>query len=121
MVTVYGSKIILIGGEGDIPRVREIVASLNDDKHVVNLAGKTNITQLLALLEQVDLVISNDSGPLHLAVMMGTPTISFFGPESPFNLDHQRVTILYSIKATTVALASMSIMRKTAGVTIISV
>ena len=77
--------------------MREIVASLNDDQKVVNLAGKTNITQLLALMEQVDLVITNDSGPLHLAVMMGTPTISFFGPESPLQYGPQEGnhTVLY--------------------------
>jgi ADP-heptose:LPS heptosyltransferase len=48
-------------------------------------------------LEQVDLVITNDSGPLHLAVMMGTPTISFFGPESPvqYGPRGEKHTVMY--------------------------
>jgi ADP-heptose:LPS heptosyltransferase len=83
IITTYGAYIILIGGKGDIPRVEAVVTSLGNHPKAVNLAGKTSVAQLLALMEQVDLVITNDSGPLHLAVMMGTPTISFFGPESP--------------------------------------
>jgi len=89
MTNAYGAHIILIGGKRDIRRVEEIVASLRNNQKVVNLAGKTSITQLLALMEQVNLVITNDSGPLHLAVMMGTPTISFFGPESPLQYGPQ--------------------------------
>ena len=97
IINTYGAYIILIGGKSDILRVEEIAASLGTHQKVVNLAGKTSVTQLLALMEQVDLVITNDSGPLHLAVMMGTPTISFFGPESPLQYgpqggDH---TVLY--------------------------
>jgi ADP-heptose:LPS heptosyltransferase len=49
----------------------------------VDLSGKISITQLAALFENSKLVISNDGGPLHLAVAMGAPTISFFGPETP--------------------------------------
>jgi len=97
MVRTYEAKIILIGGKRDIPRVGEVIASLNNNQNIVNLAGKTNIMQLLALLESVDFVITNDSGPLHLAVMMEVPTISFFGPESPiqFGPRGSQHTVLY--------------------------
>ncbi len=83
IINQYGAYIILIGGKEDIDRVGKVMALLENKEKVMNLAGKTNIPQLLALIEQVDMVISNDSGPLHFAVMMGTPSISFFGPESP--------------------------------------
>jgi len=97
MADAYGTRIILIGGKGDIRRVEEMVALLGTHQKAVNLAGKTSITQLLALMEQIDLVITNDSGPLHLAVMMGLPTISFFGPESPLQYGPQGAnhTVLY--------------------------
>jgi ADP-heptose:LPS heptosyltransferase len=97
MAEVSAVKIILIGATGDISRVEELCAVTGNSHKVVNLAGKTNIPQLLALLDQVDLVLSNDSGPLHLAVMMGTPTISFFGPESPvqYGPREEKHTILY--------------------------
>jgi len=97
MVDAYTAKIILIGAKRDLPRVDELISLTGNSQNVVNLVGKTNIPQLLALLEQVDLVISNDSGPLHLAVMMGTPTISFFGPESPvqYGPREEKHTIMY--------------------------
>jgi ADP-heptose:LPS heptosyltransferase len=97
IVNEYGAKIILIGAKRDIPLVEELTFATSIDQNIVNLTGKTNITQLLALLEQVDLVITNDSGPLHLAVMMGTPTISFFGPESPvqYGPRGEKHTVMY--------------------------
>ena len=97
VVKAYGAKIILIGGKRDIPRVGEVVDALSNNQNVINLAGKTSIEQLLALLEQVNLVITNDSGPLHLAIMMGTSTISFFGPESPIQYGPRgdKHTIIY--------------------------
>lgn len=48
-----------------------------------NLAGKTNLRQLTALIERADLVISNDSGPMHIAAALGRPLVSLFGPTSP--------------------------------------
>jgi len=49
----------------------------------INLAGETDLGMLIALLERAALVITNDSGPAHLADAVGTPTIVLFGPESP--------------------------------------
>lgn len=56
-----------------------------------NLAGQTTLKQLAALLQRVDAVISNDSGPMHLAAGLGTPTLGIFtctdaarsGPSGP--------------------------------------
>ena len=47
---------------------------------VVNLAGKTSLPQLGGLLQAMDLVISNDSGPMHMAAAAGTPVLAIFGP-----------------------------------------
>ena len=49
----------------------------------VNLAGKISIGGLLALYEQAEGLVTNDSGPLQLALCQGLPTVSFFGPEIP--------------------------------------
>lgn len=73
---------IFIGLENDIPLINNTF-TLMKSKNVTNLAGKTNIKQLAALFQKSKLVITNDSGPLHIAVAMNTPTISFFGPETP--------------------------------------
>jgi heptosyltransferase-1 len=45
---------------------------------VVNLAGRSTLKQLAALLERVDFALSNDSGPMHLAAGLGVPTLGLF-------------------------------------------
>jgi len=47
------------------------------------LAGRLSLRQLLALLRRGALFLTNDSGPLHLATLTGTPTVALFGPETP--------------------------------------
>lgn len=51
---------------------------------VVNLSGQTTLKQLSALLSRVDFAISNDSGPMHLAAGLGTPTLGIFTCTSAF-------------------------------------
>jgi heptosyltransferase I len=59
------------------------VALANQIRGATNLAGKTNLRQLTALIERAALVISNDSGPMHIAAALGKPLISLFGPTNP--------------------------------------
>ena len=49
----------------------------------LNLAGKTTIGQLIALLRNASLVIANDSGPMHIAAALGRPLVTLFGPTEP--------------------------------------
>ncbi|HBU69403.1 MAG TPA: hypothetical protein DEE98_03360 [Elusimicrobia bacterium] len=84
LVEDYNLKIIFIGSKSESGSVGEIVRAIGGKSSaVLNFAGKLSITQLARLFELSKLVISNDSGPLHLAVAMETPTVSFFGPETP--------------------------------------
>jgi heptosyltransferase-2/heptosyltransferase-3 len=62
----------------DINRVRERLRSTS-----VSLAGDTNVAQLAALYARAVLVLGPDSGPLHLAVAAGAPTLHLFGPADP--------------------------------------
>jgi lipopolysaccharide heptosyltransferase I len=48
-----------------------------------NLAGKTTLRQLAALIERAALVIANDSGPMHIAAAMNRPLVTLFGPTNP--------------------------------------
>lgn len=48
-----------------------------------NLAGKTNLKELAALIEKAELVIANDSGPMHIAAAMKRPLVTIFGPTNP--------------------------------------
>ena len=50
--------------------------------HCTDLRGMVRLIELPEIIKQADLIISNDSGPLHIASAIGTPTISLFGPTS---------------------------------------
>ena len=78
----YEMSVVFIGSESDRAFVKRMIAEVAHPR-AVDFAGKVSITQLAFLFENSKLVIANDSGPLHLAVAMETPTISFFGPETP--------------------------------------
>ena len=73
----YGFKILVIAGPKDVKLAEALVKHLRSS--VINLAGKTSITQLASLLKRCSLFISNDSGPVHIASAVGTPVISIFG------------------------------------------
>jgi len=78
----YQSRVFLIGGAGEESYTEGIVRDADRPK-AESLAGKLPIHRLAALLSAAHLMITNDSGPLHLACGVGTPSIAFFGPETP--------------------------------------
>jgi len=49
----------------------------------ISLAGQTNLRQMAALMKAARLVISNDSGPMHMASLQGAPLVALFGPTDP--------------------------------------
>ncbi len=76
----YGSEILLIGDTGDL----EICNSIFEQtKSVVNLAGKTDVIQTAEILDECDLVISNDSAVVHIASARKVPVIQIFGSTVP--------------------------------------
>jgi len=74
--------LIFIGSKSEEESVEQIIKSLGSPR-AVDMVAQVSLTQLAYLFERSTLVISNDSGPLHLAVAMETSTVSFFGPETP--------------------------------------
>ncbi len=76
-------KIFLIGSEGEKKYVNGIVEKTGHNPNVYSLAGKTSIKTLIALIKHAALVISNDSGPMHIAFSVRTKTVALFGPCSP--------------------------------------
>jgi lipopolysaccharide heptosyltransferase II len=50
---------------------------------VINLAGETTLTELAALIRRSSISVTNDSGPMHMAVALGRPVVSIFGPTEP--------------------------------------
>ncbi|MDZ7815447.1 MAG: lipopolysaccharide heptosyltransferase II [Planctomycetota bacterium] len=77
----HGLAVTVVGSPDEAELGKRISTELGDNTH--NLAGKTTIPQLAAVLHGSKAVVSNDSGPMHMAAAMGVPTVSFFGPTSP--------------------------------------
>lgn len=77
-------KIALIGSKEDKEYVSDFKQRFSDKPQVVDLCAEINLKQLISLLARANLFIGNDSGPLHIAAILGVSTISFFGPETPF-------------------------------------
>ena len=74
---------ILIGGRADCEYVNDIYQSIHRNDRLINCAGQTNIKELVALIEMAYLMISNDSGPMHIASLCSVNLVAFFGPETP--------------------------------------
>lgn len=72
---------LLIGSKEDKLREKEILQSLK--KEVASLVGETNLGDLIAVLEKVDLFVGPDSGPMHLAAAVNKPIVALFGPTLP--------------------------------------
>jgi ADP-heptose:LPS heptosyltransferase len=84
LVNELNAQVLLIGGPEDIDLNQHLLEGLDiPPGTIINLAGKTTIGQLAALLEQCALFIGNDSSPMHLAAAVDIPVIAIFGPTSP--------------------------------------
>lgn len=79
----HHTRIIFTGGPDERPVVQEVIRAMNSKP--INLAGHTSQGGLAALLTSLDLFISNDTGPAHLAYALDVPSITLFGPT-----DYQR-------------------------------
>jgi lipopolysaccharide heptosyltransferase I len=79
-----GAMIYLMGGPGveETAACGVIATQLVADR-VMNLAGRTRLVEMGGWLQGMDLVIGNDSGPLHMAAATGTPVLALFGPTDP--------------------------------------
>jgi lipopolysaccharide heptosyltransferase I len=77
----YGCSIVVCGSEPE-KRIAEKLKELSDVP-IVNLAGGTHIPQLIALLAGAKFVVSNDTGPAHIASALGVPLALIFGYTNP--------------------------------------
>ena len=86
-------KVVFTGGAADRDAIDAILAMMKAP--AVNLAGRTSLKELAALYSRADLLISTDTGPMHLAAAMETPVVALFGPTAPWRTgpygDHHQV------------------------------
>ncbi len=86
-----GRSIVFVGDKNDAASVAQITPALNSgyvdlsyvDLSYVDLSGKTTLRELASVLAACDLLASGDSGPMHLAVAVGTPVVALFGATHP--------------------------------------
>lgn len=89
----YGMTAVLTGGPGEVEIGRDIAAAMQSP--VLNFIGKTTVRQMMSLIDAAALMITNDSGPMHVAAAFNVPIVAIFGPTnhtttSPFT-DHYRI------------------------------
>lgn len=75
------ARIVLCGGPDDIHLANKIITC--SKAYIINAVGRTSLQQMAGLIAQAGLVIVGDTGPLHMAVALGVPTVSIFGPTDP--------------------------------------
>ncbi len=78
----FREKIILCGTDAEIEIVDRICSNFSKDE-VLSLCGKTSFDELACLLKNAHFLLSNDSGPIHLAATQKTKVLGIFGPTSP--------------------------------------
>ena len=79
-----GFRYVYIGSDQEKKEVSEIIDLVEGDaSRVINLAGKTDLKCLMALLENASLLLTNDNGPAHMAAGYMTNEVVLFGPETP--------------------------------------
>jgi ADP-heptose:LPS heptosyltransferase len=94
-----GHQIALIGIGGERPYVQSLFDRLSPDvqSRVNNTAGRLTLGELLAALEGAACILTNDTGPMHMAIALGRPTVCLFGPADPehYGQDLDFVEIFY--------------------------
>ena len=78
LAAAWGARIILFGGPDETGIVAEIEQTLQGQ--CLNMAGKTSVRQLMALIKRCNFFVTNDSGPMHIAAAFGVPLVAVFGP-----------------------------------------
>ena len=82
LIKQYNAKVFFTGSAEDRELILDIISRMKCKAY--NLAGMTSLKTLAALYEKVSIVVSTDTGPMHLAAAVGTAVIALFGPTAPW-------------------------------------
>ena len=76
----FGGTVFVVGARSAAADAAEIERRVDG---AVNLAGRTSLAELIALVARADLVVAPDTGALHIADALGAPLVAVFGPTDP--------------------------------------
>ncbi len=76
-----GANVLLIGSPDELEVSREVEERMNH--HPIMLTGRTDLAQAVAVLSLANVLITNDTGPAHIAAALNRPTLVIFGPTDP--------------------------------------
>jgi ADP-heptose:LPS heptosyltransferase len=82
LVSDADATIVLTGSAADRPLV-ELVTERLPRARIIDVAGRIDLLTLAGILERLDLLITGDTGPMHLAAAVDTPVVAVFGPSDP--------------------------------------
>ncbi|MBF0559944.1 MAG: lipopolysaccharide heptosyltransferase II [Nitrospirae bacterium] len=77
----FSIKSIIIGSKADEALAEE--AAAHSDGKALSLAGKTDIKEMISIIRKARFMVTNDSGPMHIAAACGVPVAALFGPTNP--------------------------------------
>jgi len=77
LIKKYGVKIVVISSKEGKTYARDMLNRMHYE--AIDFSGETTVSEIGSLIKRSELLVSNDSGPVHIAVALGTPVISIFG------------------------------------------
>ncbi|MFN2530500.1 MAG: lipopolysaccharide heptosyltransferase II [Pyrinomonadaceae bacterium] len=81
LIATGKTTVVLIGAPSELDVTSEVIDHMIE-KPVV-LTGKTSVKNITAVLDAAELLVTNDTGPAHIAAALGTPSVVIFGPTNP--------------------------------------
>jgi ADP-heptose:LPS heptosyltransferase len=76
-------NIVVVGSAHDRTHADAVISQAARPNRIINLAGRITVPELSALASRAAVMLSNDSGPLHIGTAAGISTVALFGPETP--------------------------------------
>ena len=89
------ASIVLLGGPGEETISGSIQATMTAP--CMNLAGRLSLDDLIGVISKLDLMVTNDSAPMHIASAVQTPLVAIFGPENPALFGPYTSPVLYRV------------------------
>jgi lipopolysaccharide heptosyltransferase II len=83
LVRQHGVAVVVTGGAGERSLAAAVIGRMAERHAAVDLSGSLSVRELFALLARAELLVANDTGPVHIASALGCPVLGLYGPNTP--------------------------------------